>query len=412
MSKSSRSIVLFIILFGTMFLFGFVENVKGVTYPLIKTELNVSYEQQGIMVSLLSLSYVLFCLIGGILIGSLGVKKAFAAGYVIMFLGLAGTFFMPGFWFVASALVVVSAGFGLFEVGCNALAAQIFTSRAALLMSLMHFFYGVGSSLSPRVAGTLSAALGWRHVYLLYAPLALVFFIPSLLTRFPLPPGESLVPDGPGQNASSDDGRKKSGTRKITFFAALKIPVVWIFSVVLGLMVAVEICSSNWAGLYFQDVYNLDPKTTGAAFISNFYILFTISRLLSGFAIEKIGYMRSLFIATLAVIFIFILGFILGAKGVYVLPGLGLFSAIFWPTLLAAAMGYFREDAPVMTSAIIVIAGALTSGIQFLMGYTNRLAGPAWGYRSSLLYAVLIIAALVVLTRYMRRPFKAETGVS
>ena len=90
----------------------------------------------------------------------------------------------------------------------------------------------------------------------------------------------------------------------------------------------------------------------------------------------------------------------------------GFFSAIFWPTLLAVAMVYFREDSPVMTSAIIVIAGALNSGIQFLMGLTNRLIGYAWGYRSALVYAVLAIAALIVLTRHLRRPYTADTGRS
>lgn len=392
MSKSSKSLLLFIILFGAMFLFGIIENVKGVTYPLIKTEFDISYEQQGAMVSLQSLSYVLFCLIGGIVIGTFGVKKAFTAGYIFMILGVAAVFFMPGFWSVAAALIFVFAGFGLFEVSCNALATQIFTSRAALLMSLMHFFYGAGSSLSPRAAGAVSAALGWRNVYLIAIPMVLLFFIPSLFTRFP----------GAVQKEEEHD---KPGTKRVSFFTALRTPMVWVFSVALGFMVAVELSSANWAGLYFLDVYKLDPRTTGAAFVSNFYILFTISRFLSGFVIEKIGYLRSLFIATLATILTFVLGFILGAKGIYILPALGFFTAIFWPTVMATAMGYFREDAPVMTSAIIVIGGAINSGVQFLMGLTNRLAGPAWGYRSGLIYALFIIAALGVLTARMRRPY-------
>ena len=394
MSKPIRKILLFIILFGAMLLFGLVENFKGVTFPLIKTEFDISYETQGVMVSLLSLSYVVFCLIGGIIIGSFGVKKAFAIGYFIMILGLAGAFFMPGYLSLATALIVIFAGFGLFEVSTNALATQLFTSKAALLMSLLHFFYGIGSSLSPRAAGVVSTALGWRYTYLFAIILVLVFFIPSILARFP--------------QAPTKEEDEKTKTKRVSFFTALKTPMVWIFSVALGLMVAVELCSSNWAGLYFQDVYNLDPKTKGAAFISNFYILFTISRLLSGFVIEKIGYMRSLLIATLASIVIMIFGFILGKDGINILPGLGFFAAIYWPTLLAVAMGYFREDAPVMTSAIIVIGGAFNSGIQFFIGLINRLAGPAWGYRSALLYAVLIIVALIVLARFMRRPYKAD----
>jgi len=392
MNKTSK--LLFFILFGAMILFGIIENIKGVSFPLIKTEFGISYEQQGLMVSLFSISYVLFCFIGGIIIGSFGVKRSFIAGFVFMIAGLIGARFFQGFFSVAVALFVVSASFGLFEVSINALATQLFVSRAALLMSLLHFFYGVGSSLSPRAAGVLAATQGWRMVYFLSIPLVLIVFIPSLFVRFPR------------QEETESADKAGAAVKKISFFTALKTPMVWFFSVVLGLMVAVELCSANWAGLYFQDVYHLDPKSSGAAFVSNFYILFTISRLLSGFVIEKIGYMRSLFIATVATVFICILGFFLGAKGVYVLPGLGFFTAIFWPTLLAVAMVYFKEDAPVMTSAMIVIGGALNSGIQFLIGIINRASGPAWGYRSCLLYTVLIIAALVVLLRRMRVPYK------
>ena len=393
-----KTLLLYFILFGSMFIFGFIGNIKGVSYPLIKTEFNISYEQQGMMVSLHTLSYMLFCLVGGILLGSLGVKRTFIAGFIFMFAGLGSLIFMPGFWHVTGSLMAVFACFGLFEVSSNALAAQLFTSRAALLMSLMHFFYGMGSSLGPRVAGALAAFMNWRYVYLLSVSLVLLFFIASLLARFP---GEDQAQEG-------HEGSQR--TRKVSFLAALKTPMVWFFAVVLGLMVTVETSSENWSGLYFQDVYQLDPKTSGAAFISNFFILFTLSRLLSGFVIEKAGYLRSLFVAVSAAVLTYILGFVFGARGLYILPALGFFVAVFWPTILAVAMVYFGPDAPVMTSAVIVIASALNSGLQYLIGLTNSLAGPAWGYRSCLFYAVLIIVALVVLAGRMRRPYIAPVS--
>ena len=379
--KTFKTLPLLIILFGSMFLSGLIGNIQGVTYPLIKAEFNASYEQQGLMISLVSFGYMLWSLAGGILLGAFGTKKTFALGYVFLFLGLFGIFFMPGFWFIAGALFVIFAGFGLFNVSANALASQVFFHKTALYMNLLHFFYGAGSIISPRIAGALSVSVGWRHVYILYLPPVLFILIFSLFTRFP-------------NQAKEGEGNGKPESKKTGFFTALKTPMVWAFALALGLMMTVEMSVISWAGLYFQDVYNLDPRIEGAAFISWFYILYTISRLLSGFVIEKAGYLRSLFVAVLALIFILALGFFLGAEGIYVFPVLGFFAAILWPTLMAMAMVYFREDAPVMTSAIIVAAGAFNGGIQYLIGLTNRLAGPAWGYRSILIYTVLIIAAL------------------
>jgi fucose permease len=381
-----------------MLIFGLVENIKGVSYPLIKTEFGASYEQQGGFVALLSYSYVFFCLIAGIFLGRFGVKRSLLSGFLCSILGVLLVYIMPGYVTIGAALFLVYAAFGFFEVGVNALATQVFTSRAALFMSLLHFFYGAGAIIGPKAAGLLinTAGFGWRQIYLLTLPLSLALFIPALATRFP---------GGSGKTASQTPGREGEieAERPLSFLDALKLPMVWAFSIMLGLMEVVEFSSANWGGLYFQDVYALDPSTDGAAFVSNFYILFTVSRLVSGFAIEKIGYVRSLFIACFATVFIYALGFGLGARGIWVLPALGFFIAIMWPTVMAVAMGFFGKQAPVVTGAIIVLSGALNSAMQFVIGLTNRFAGAAWGFRSCLGYAVVLVVVLFFLNSRMRR---------
>jgi fucose permease len=398
-----RRILLIVITYGTMLIFGLVENIKGVAYPLIKTEFGASYGQQGGFVALLSYSYVFFCLIAGVFLGRFGVKRSLLSGFLCCMVGALLVSVMPGYAAIGAALFLVYAAFGFFEVGVNALATQVFTSRAALLMSLLHFFYGAGAVIGPKAAGFLinTAGFSWRHIYLFTLPLALAFFIPALLTRFPSGAGESApaVPD------------QETGTVKpLSFLGALKLPMVWAFSVMLGLMEVVEFSSANWGGLYFQDVYGLDPRTDGAAFISNFYILFTISRLVSGFAIEKIGYMRSLFIAGFAAVCIYALGFGLGARGIWALPALGFFIAVMWPTVMALAMNFFGRQAPVITSAIIVLSGAINSAIQFVIGMTNRFAGAAWGFRSCLGYAVVLVGVLFFVNSRIRRREQGAEG--
>jgi fucose permease len=389
--------LLIIITYGTMVIFGLVENIKGVSYPLIKTEFGASYEQQGGFVALLSYSYVFFCFIAGIFLSRFGVKRSLLSGLLCSMFGVVLVFFMPGYLTVGASLFLVYASFGFFEVGVNALATQVFTSKAALLMNLLHFFYGAGAILGPKAAGFLinSAGMGWRHIYLLTFPLVLALFIPALFTRFPENAGD--------ENSEARSGGDPAAEKPLSFLGALKMPIVWAFSVMLGLMEVIEFSSANWGGLYFQDVYGLDPRIEGAAFVSNFYILFTVSRLVSGFVIEKIGYVRSLFIACFAAIAVYALGFSLGIRGIWVLPLLGFFIAIMWPTVMAVAMGFFGKRAPVITSAIIVLSGAVNSALQFVIGLTNRFAGAAWGFRSCLGYAVILAVVLFLLNRRIGR---------
>jgi fucose permease len=374
-----------------MLIFGIIENIKGVSYPLIKEQFNASWEQQGLMVSMLSIAYVGFSVIAGIFLGRFGIKPSFLFGFSALCAGLFSMFFMPGFFLTAAALFVVFAGFGFFEVGLNALATRLFITKAALLMNLLHSFYGIGAMIGPKATGLITgnARFGWRYAYLFSLPLALAFFIPAIFIRFPEESCEST---------STAEAGQLHAPRK-SFFDALKSPMVWLMSITLGLCVTVEMSSSNWGVMYFNDVYKINPSTDGASFLSAFFLLFTISRLVCGLFVEKIGYMRTLLLSAFIVLAVFITGFLLGEKGIYLLPSLGFFVAQFWPTLMAVAIVSFGRDAPVFSSAMIAISGLLNAGIQFIIGLTNKIFGPAWGYRSAVVYTLFLIVALVLLYR-------------
>ena len=391
--------MLFLLLFGTMLLFGLIENIKGVSYPLIKTEFRASWEQQGFMVSMLSVAYVSFSIIAGIFLGRFGIKPSFLFGFAALSAGLLAVFFMPGFFSTAAALFLVFAGFGFFEVGINALASRLFITRAALLMNLLHSFYGIGSIIGPKAAGIIAGngGPGWRYVYLFSLPLTLVLFIPSIFTRFP---EETRFPE---TGAEADKANAGGGRTHKSFFDALRSPMVWLFSVTLGLAVIVEMNGPNWGPLYFQDIYGFNASTDGAMFLSVFFLVFTLSRLTCGIFVERIGYMRTLLGVAVIVLAIFTAGFCLGERGIYILPAIGFFIALLWPTLMALAIVSFGRDAPIFSSAMIAIGGLINAAVQFLVGLTNRTFGPAWGYRSTLVYTVLLIFALALLRRRLKR---------
>lgn len=411
--RKRQRIALFVILYATMFLFGLVENIKGVSLPLIKNEFGVSYDSQGGLVSITWFGYVAFCLIASLFLQRFGLKRSMLAGFFLVCAGAVATTVVPSFWMASLALIVVNAGFGFFEVGTNALGTVAFTRKAALMMGLLHFFYGFGAIVGPRAAGLLTSALdySWRQVYIAAIVPTAVLSLFVLLTKFDLSKDEPVEDADQAVGPSHGVEQKQrsdchpgttNGVARVTFFGALRNPVVWMFAVTLGFMEVIEFGAANWGTLHLQDVYRLDPRTVGASFVSAFYILFTLSRLFSGMAVERAGYMRSLHISTICTIVALFAGFALGESGIWILPSTGLFIGIMWPTMMAVAMTVFGADAPIATSAIITVSGAINGIMQLVIGFTNEIAGEAWGYRSCLLYAGVALLSLRLLDRSLQ----------
>jgi fucose permease len=385
-----------------MTLYGFVQTMRGVTFPLLKNEFQVSYNEQGLMVFMVSFTAVLFCVAAGIFIGRFGLKKSIGLGFVLSILGMSSFHFANGFWMAAGLYLVIQSGMSFFEIGLNATGVRIFTVNSGLMLNLLHFFYGAGAIIGPRFAGFITGRLnlGWQNVYTYaLAPVA-VMAIFTLITVFPdQKTGGRETGD---KEADENSENAKPPEQKVPFWSALKEPMVWYFGVILGINGSMDGGSINWSGLYLQDVYGLDPKTAGAAFVSAFFVLYTLSRLFSGFFLEKFGYLNSLVFASFVTSCLYAAGFALGEWGIRILPVTGAFIALIWPTILAVSIGVFREKTQVMSGAIIAIAFSLSGLIQYGMGLTNRFVGEAWGYRSCFVHSLILCVLLYRLRRKLK----------
>ncbi|MDR2134243.1 MAG: MFS transporter [Treponema sp.] len=385
-----------------MVLYGFVQTIRGIIYPLIKTSYGASYSQQGLLVLFVQVIMVLSCTISGILLNRAGFRKSILLGFGMVFAGMALFRFSGAYWTAAGFILLIQFGLGFFEITLNGIGIRTFTKNSALMMNLLHFFYGIGATIGPWFGGLVAGvpALGWQGIYLaglvpvLVMALATFVFSPAEGNKTAGAPAE--IPSGSGEETASPPG--DTGT-KYSFRWAITHPLVWRFGICLGFVNALEYGATNWSGLYLLDVFGMDPRTGGATFISTYFLLFTISRLLSGFLIERAGYLRSVFFAIVITVFILTAGFSLGRGGVRILPFTGLFLGIAFPTILAMGIGVFGKGAQAAGSAIIIIAFSLNGILQFLIGLTNRFIGAAWGYRSCVLYGVILLALLLRLRK-------------
>ena len=154
-------------------------------------------------------------------------------------------------------------------------------------------------------------------------------------------------------------------------------------------MEVIEFGASNWGALYYRDVYGFDVTKEGALFVSMFYILFTASRLFSGFLIEKIGYFVSLFSSLVIVIVIYVVGFLCGPHGRWVIPFTGWFIGIMFPTYMCLLKQIFGAESSRIPSIVIFLLGATNGLVQLLIGSINECIGNEWGFRCNVIYTLI-----------------------
>ena len=170
-----------------------------------------------------------------------------------------------------------------------------------------------------------------------------------------------------------------------------------------GCIAGTENITMNWAPVYLRDLYGWDPETKGAGFVSAFFLVYTISRLVSGFLIDRLGGIRSLVIYICTLICVFVTGFILGEKGVYCLIASGFFIAPLFPTLLTIAMTYFGKDVDKCTCVIMFMYMIVSQTIQLLVVVIMKRVGVEWGYRLVVLLMVIVLVDVLVINNRLKK---------
>ncbi|MEG1859410.1 MAG: MFS transporter [Christensenellaceae bacterium] len=384
-SKKTYRITL-VIIFTTLLLFGILENIKSVAFPLIKSEFGTNYDEQGGLAAFSWFGYVIFCFIATLAIQKFGIKKSIMTGYALIICGICATFFAPNFIMVTIALWIINTGFGFFEVGANSLASMTFTKKTALMLSLMHFFYGVGAIIAPILSGIAinSFDVSWRVIYAVMVIPVVFMLIFIFKTKM---------------NKNVEKPQEAQHEVKLNFVSVVKLPLVILFCLLLGLMEVIEFSVANWGNFYLSDALHLDVATTGALFVSVFYILFTLSRLVMAPAIEKIGYYRTMFLAVGSTIVLYIVGLLLKTSGIWALCATGFFIGIMWPTLMCIVFKIYKERSPMVSSVIITISGAINGVMQLATGWVMQRAGSLIGFSMSIVYCCITIILLLLIIK-------------
>lgn len=285
------------------FFFSLIVNSFQPLLPVVQRTFGISIAQSAALPTVISLAITIFTLIIGILINRIGRKKAFMLSLILPIPGCLIIAFSPSFALFVTGYAIVGLAIG----GGFTTGTTIYAGLPRQNFGLYHASFGLGGMASPLV---LDLWIGWgldfRLLYLFYLLLFLASAIILLFIKVPNP-----APDTASASASENTGGSGKNHINRGLFAS---GVAFLASYAI-----VEVGSSTWASNMIIDGYGLPS----ASFIlSGFWLLFTLSRLVSDWLARRLGPMRAIQILMTLSFFILLLWMLMLSPWIFILLGL------------------------------------------------------------------------------------------
>lgn len=389
-ASNKKNTALIVLGFSIMAVFGFLMNLRGALIPSIRSSFNVSYSGIGFMIVTGNLGFMTASFFSGMAVGKLGLKKVLLFGFTVTILSTLSIAYINSFTIFALTMFFTSIGMGCFEICLNSLGARIFITNAAIMMNFLHLFYGVGSTLSPGfTAWLLSSGTTWRGVYLYSLLTAAVVLIFLVFIRFPAE-------------------KEEHHSEKTPLNVLLKDKRIWVFSGLLGFCIVAEAGVATWFVNFLQTIYSMDVNVS-SSYMSLFFIMYTIGRLVGGFIAERMGYTKMLLYFSLATLILFGMGLTLGGGWIVLFSMTGFFISALYPTVMTILMKEFKKNTTVVIGITVTAACTVNMIFNWLIGKTNDFLGVWAGFASLMVYIIMIIVFLFLLTKVLgKESYKKE----
>lgn len=383
-----RKNISILVSFMVMFTIAIASGIRGLLVPNFMAFFNVTSYQIGLLFSLTTAVSVLSAFFTAPLSTKIGYKGTVMLGLIINCIGFYLTAQTSNFLLFTLGYSVIIFGV-TFSITClNTIVTVIKVSFQAVLVNMMHFFFGIGITFSQKYGGDLIVqGLNWQDFFIGMSVLYLICTILIALIQYP---------------AVSTSGTK-SGYRDLP-----NKKFVFLLCIALGLYVSAELQTGNWMINYLHQVYGYSEGHAGT-YAAIFFGTFSIGRFLGGFIAEKLGYVRSVSIFFCSASVLFVVGLLMGESGLLVLSGSGFFFSLIFPTVTIYVADLYPKHKATVISLVSTICNFLALVSSFAIGYLNDLVGTKLAFW--LIPSCLIMGAILFIALHREVP-KCESNLS
>jgi fucose permease len=352
--------------FLSFFAFGFIDNLKGPILPELLHAEKFTMSQGGTVFLGAYIGFIVATLLTGVISDVVGNRRVLLLAAGCLCFGLMGVSQSESFWFLVLLMGCVGLGLGAIEVGANGLILELHHHNPGRYLNLLATFHGTGSFLVPLyVASLIHWRLSWQTIFLSTAILAV-----GLAVLFAWPSRSDP------HRSSQSQPRAKPRLREI-LAAGFQSPMGWYY-LLISTYVAVELGVAAWLMEYLQQVRGQSVNQS-SFYLSAFFVMIMLGRLMGSFVVERIGYHRVVTVALIGGGSCLLLGMLLPDSMLFLFSLSGGFFSIVFPTVTAIATSKHKANVGSMLGILFTFGGLGGAIGPWLIGVVSQWGGLTTG---------------------------------
>lgn len=304
-------------IFYSFFLFGYIDAIKGPIMPSLMSDMKLTYNQAGSLISFIFTGFLIATLLSGITADKFGKRPTLIFTASLIFTGGILIVLSENIIFSSIAFFVIGYGLGSLELMGNAVIIDLYKKDRAKMLNYLTFFYSVGAVISPVIAGfILKKGFIWKNVYQITVIISVIFLIYFIFLKYP------------NTHTAQTDPAKKFNLKN-----SFNIKLIFIYIIMTSYMAA-EVGLITWLVDYLIKIKSIDIVLS-SVYLSVFFICLGLGRVIGSFFVEKIGYIKLMIICTILSVISLFTGLFLNLNFAFFFSLTGLFFSIMFPTVTA-----------------------------------------------------------------------------
>ncbi len=340
--------------FFVMLTIAFTSGIRGLLVPNFMTAFHVESAEIGILFSLTTAVSVLGAFFTAPLCQKYGYKLTIFLGLIINVIAYYLTSLTESFSLFCLGYCILTLGVTFTVTALNTVITVFKVSFQAVLVNMIHFFFGLGVTISQKFGGDLvSFGYNWPDFFRGMSLVYLLAIVAVLFTSYPY------------VNQTSISGG---------YLTIPHLKKLLLICIALGLYVCAELQTGNWLINYLNKVYGYNEAKAGI-YAAIFFGTFSIGRFMGGFIAEKLGYVKSVSVFLVLACLLFITGLSMGETGLMVIAVSGLFFSLVFPTVTLYVSNLYPNHKAQAISLVSTVCNFLSLLSSFLIGFLNDWIG-------------------------------------